>query len=338
MGSGASALINTENTPEEQAKLREAGRAKFDELDKDGSGLLENAELLDVAAWVISSFGEAASSIEDAKMRMMQRLDTNKDGKLDFEEFFRLFSLMTARFALIDRAKVKFQELDKDESGYLESAEIDECVKWALELYQGEDPVQYKKRLMKKVDTNRDGKIDLIEFTVLFEEMLARMELLQSAKKKFNELDVDSSGFLETSEIDHLLDIILASYVEKSDEENRKFKSTLISRIDTNKDGKLDLSEFTRVWEEVVVRSDLIEQARIKFNSLDKDKSGFLEKQELAEVLIEWASTCKSTIEIDVDAACTELIASVDVNGDGKLDLLEFVVIFEATMAQSGVY
>ena len=28
----------------------------------------------------------------------------------------------------------------------------------------------------------------------------------------------------------------------------------------------------------------------------------------------------------------------VDENGDGKLDLLEFVVIFEATMAQSGVY
>merc|ERR1711871_4009 len=105
-----------------------------------------------------------------------------------------------------------------------------------------------------------------------------------------------------------------------------------------NKDGKMDLIEFTRLWEEVVVRNDLIEQARVKFNCLDKDKSGFLEKEELAQVLLEWASTCKSSIDIDVDEACTELIASVDVNGDGKLDLMEFVVIFEATMTQSGVY
>ena len=106
-------------TPEEQEKLREKGLAKFNELDTDRSGMLENAELLQVAEWVISSFGETASSLEDAKARMMQRLDVNKDGKLDFEEFFKLFLLMTARFTLIDRAKVKFAELDKDGSGYL---------------------------------------------------------------------------------------------------------------------------------------------------------------------------------------------------------------------------
>ena len=87
-----------------------------------------------------------------------------------------------------------------------------------------------------------------------------------------------------------------------------------------------------------MARLDLIEQARKKFKSLDTDNSGFLEKPELTVVLMEWASTCKSQTDIDVEAACTELIASVDVNGDGKLDLLEFVVIFESTMASKGVW
>ena len=129
MGGGASTLNYHSGTPEDQAKFRESALAKFEELDVDKSGMLENTELLTVTEWIISSFGEAASSLEEAKTRMMQRLDANKDGKLDFEEFFSLFVLMNERFSLIDRAKVKFNELDKDGSGYLESGEIDECVK-----------------------------------------------------------------------------------------------------------------------------------------------------------------------------------------------------------------
>jgi calmodulin len=191
---------------------------------------------------------------------------------------------------------------------------------------------------MAKVDLNKDGKIELLEFTVLFEDLLARLELVAAAKKKFEELDVDKSGFLETPEIETLMKEVLSHYVEKSIEEREKFQVTLINKIDTNKDGKLDLNEFTKLWEEMMARLDLIENARKKFKLLDTDNSGFLEKPELAACLTEWAATCKSQTDIDVEAACTELIASVDVNGDGKLDLLEFVVIFETTMAKEGVW
>jgi len=338
MGAGASAMMNSETNEIDQEKLRTVAREKFDELDTDKSNFLENAELIKVAEWVISSFGGVTTTLEEAKSRMLQRIDSNKDGKLDFDEFIVLFQLMSARYALIDRAKTKFVELDADASGFLENAEIDKCVVWALEAYVGEDPAVYKTSLMQKVDENKDGKIDLMEFTILFEDMLARLELIQAAKKKFDELDVDKSGFLEAAEINVLMEQVLAAYVEKSPEEREKFKLTLLDRIDSNKDGKLDLPEFTKLWEEMMARLDLIEQARKKFKSLDTDKSGFLEKPELTVVLMEWASTCKSQTDIDVEAACTELIASVDVNGDGKLDLLEFVVIFESTMASKGVW
>ena len=56
----------------------------------------------------------------------MQRLDVNEDVRLDFAEFFSLFKLMAARYSLIERAKVKFAELDTNSSGFLEGPEIDQ--------------------------------------------------------------------------------------------------------------------------------------------------------------------------------------------------------------------
>ena len=284
MGAGASAMMSSTEGGKavvDREKIDAVARVKFDEFDVDKSGFLENAELLKVAEWVISSFSEGSTSVEDGKARMMARLDVNTDGKLSYPEFIELFIAMTARFALIDRAKAKFIELDTDSSNFLEGPEIDKCVEWALKVHIGEDPVSYKKMMMKKVDANKDGKVDLLEFTVLFEDLLARLELIKAAKAKFDALDVDKSGFLETAELDKLIEEVLEAYVEKQPAERLKFRETLMEKIDKNKDGKLDLSEFTLLWEEMMARLDLIESAKKKFNELDVDKSGFLEKVEI---------------------------------------------------------
>lgn len=69
---------------------------------------------------------------------------------------------MTARFAMIERAKSKFEELDTDKSGFLEAAELDICVQWALQAYKTSDPSTYKEKMMSKVDWNKDGKLDVL--------------------------------------------------------------------------------------------------------------------------------------------------------------------------------
>lgn len=94
--------------------------------------------------------------------KVMKRLDANKDGKLDQEEFGKLFSLIVARNDLNDRAKAKFKELDTDSSGYLESAEIDAVVTWSLAAFPNDGDLQtYKKHLLLMIDANKDGKIDM---------------------------------------------------------------------------------------------------------------------------------------------------------------------------------
>jgi Ca2+-binding EF-hand superfamily protein len=190
---------------------------------------------------------------------------------------------------------------------------------------------------MRKVDSNFDGKLDLMEFTALFEDMLARQELVASAKVKFEELDESKTGVLEGQEIDKLMEMVMSVYVERSPEENQRFRKSIMTRIDKNGDSKIDFGEFTRLWDEMLVRQDMVAKAEKKFKELDKDNSGFLEKDELSAVLMEWAGNCKTLLDVEVDTACQELILALDVNGDGKLDLMEFVVLFEQTMAKSGM-
>lgn len=60
-----------------------------------------------------------------------------------------------------------------------------------------------KSRLMERVmavDVNRDGKLDLDEFTMLFDEEQNKIDTARRANQKFAELDTDQSGYLENGE------------------------------------------------------------------------------------------------------------------------------------------
>jgi Ca2+-binding EF-hand superfamily protein len=116
----------------------------------------------------MSYFGTKMGNDRDTVLaKVMKRLDANKDGKLDQDEFSKLFSLIVARNDLVDRAKAKFRELDADSSGFLEAAEIDAVVTWTLQAFPNDADLQtYKKHLLHSIDANKDGKIDLdVRFT-----------------------------------------------------------------------------------------------------------------------------------------------------------------------------
>ena len=240
---------------------------------------------------------------------------------------------------MMERARVKFAEFDADKSGFLEAKEIDEVITWTLQAFPSDSNVDtYRERLMKQIDRNGDGKLDMKEFLILFEDMLVRTELMTRARSKFEELDADKSGMLEKAELDKVADWVLEAYTEKSIEERSSFKATLLKRIDVNGDGKLSLQEFSVCFDEILQRMDLIARAKKEFERLDSDHSGFLEKNELAIVLAEWGKSIINELKIDTTADIDELLSKVDVNGDGKLSLLEFVPLFDVCIAKSGVW
>jgi len=90
-------------------------KAKFQELDADNSGFLESAELDKVCEWVLSAGGNSSTEDKDeTKAKVMSRVDANRDGKLDLEEFCYLFDMETRKMSILKRARAKFLELDAD--------------------------------------------------------------------------------------------------------------------------------------------------------------------------------------------------------------------------------
>lgn len=238
-----------------QETIRLMARARFTELDSDKSGYLENHELINVVNWVMSSFGDKlGTDPEVVKGRMMARLDLNKDGKLDIDEFESLFKEMLNRSLLIERARTKFEEFDENKNGTIESGEIKKVIEWTVQAYPVANIGEYTKRLIDNIDLNKDGKLDLLEFTNLFEDMLVRVSLVEKARAKFKELDKDKSGLIERHELDGVLDWVLESHVEKTPAQRTAFRDQLLARIDVNKDGNLDIREFTDLFAEMLDR------------------------------------------------------------------------------------
>ena len=131
---------------------------------------------------------------------------------------------------------------------------------------------------------------------------------------------------------------MLAAYGERPNNELEGFKATLMKRIDVNKDGKLSLQEFAVLFDEIMMRMDLISQARKAFSKLDENGNGFLEKEEVAKVLTFWATRCGEKVGIDPSQPLDALLAKVDVNGDGKLSLAEFIPLFEDVTIECGMW
>ena len=323
-----------------QFNTQSLAKARFDELDTDKSGYLKNEELIKVTEWVMEQFGDKlGTDPETIRNNIMARLDANGDGKLDREEFLVLFKIVFQRIILKGRARAKFNELDIDKSGVLESKEIDKVITWTLSVFPAEMNMDlYRERLIKQIDRNVDAKICLNEFLNLFDDMLARTELMRRAQVMFDELDKDKSGMLEKAELDIIAERVLQVYPEKSSSERASLKTNLLNRIDANGDGKLSLQEFTVLFDEILQRMDLIMSAKYDFELLDTDKSGFLEQEELKIMLKKWGENVQSDIQYDTKKNIDDLLSKLDVNGDGKLSLIEFVQLFDESIASSGFW
>jgi calcium-binding protein CML len=307
--------------------------SRFNELDIDHNGYLENAELLNVVDWMMKSFGDRlGTDSAEVHKKMMARLDSNQDGKLNAVEFEQLFKEMVNRILMTERARIKFEEFDTNKNGTIDANEIRQVIGWTLQAYPAASVDNYTERLIENIDLNKDGCLNLQEFTDLFEGMMVRIDMVEKARSKFVELDLDKSGAIEKGELDALVDWVLESYVNKTPAQKELFRQSLLVSIDVNKDGAVDIQEFTVLLANMLERSELLAQAAIKFKELDADNSGFLEKAELTEVAIKWSvAFCKMTGTV-VTNDVEDMLNKMDVNGDGRISLLEFIDIFESVL------
>ena len=289
---------------------------KFRELDKDGNGFLEKEELLEVSRYVLErciihneqcGIKIDKTVMRETSKRIMERVDANGDGRMDEDEFIDLCDMMSSRFLMIARAKEKFDEFDIDGSGEIDKTECIRVIEWALEMnaYIGSHSLrtnaqkkEYKDRMLAQLkQIQQVGKMGFSQFGKIFEDLLIHLELIDSAKKKFDELDIDHSGHLEVAEIDLLLESVSMNFRSKDLKQKKRFRESFMRNVDENHDGKLTLMEFIYLWDNVCSRLDLINQYHNIFASIsnvelseEQLRHTANEIQELVEI---WWKTCR---------------------------------------------
>ncbi|XP_071053968.1 calbindin-32 isoform X2 [Onthophagus taurus] len=252
---------------------------------------------------------------------------------------------------------------DKDGNGYIEGTELDGFLREfvssanmtdiAPEAVSDEMLVELKACFMEAYDDNQDGKIDIRELAQLLpmEEnflLLFRFDNpLESSvefMKIWREYDTDGSGYIEADELKNFLRDLLKEAKKINDVSEDKlieYTDTMLQVFDSNKDGRLQLSEMAKllpVKENFLCRQvfkgatkltkDDIERV---FSLYDRDNNGTIENEELRGFLKDLLELVKKDYDAqDLLDFEETILRGVDYNQDGKINKKELTMILLA--------
>jgi len=132
----------------------------FKEFDKDNDGFINKKELKQLLAkWNVNVTNE---ELDD----MMNDIDTNKDGKIDLNEFQEFMD----KGGLDSAATLKqtFKLFDADGDGYITEAELTQTLN---SVASGSNLSKEQiKKIFSDADTDKDGKISFKEFKAYMEK------------------------------------------------------------------------------------------------------------------------------------------------------------------------
>ena len=136
-------------TQEQTSQIRDV----FRNLDRNGDGRLSKEELM--LAYRQHNTEEQTQEIVD---KVMQKVDVDKNGYIDYSEFLAA-SINLQTLASKENLGQAFRLFDKDGSGKISIQEV-------KEILGGDQQVSDTawERIMREVDANSDGEIDLKEF------------------------------------------------------------------------------------------------------------------------------------------------------------------------------
>lgn len=155
-----------------------------------------------------------------------------------------------------------------DSSGYLSKHEVLTLAEWVVKKSYLTEPIEeVQRRLLEQMDVNGDEQLDAQEFCNLFMDTSRMVKLLNKARAKFLEFDVDNSGFICRQEIRQLCDWALAELhggrsISEADRDT--YAGITMRMIDKDGDNTISQKEFAHYFDELC---KLLERRR-KYESL----------------------------------------------------------------------
>ena len=214
----------------------------FGDFDRDSDGLITMEEI----RLTMMDFGKEIPKTELSAI--FEKVDNNKYQRIDYVEFEALIEQLETKFGKLktsstasttgsNNKKNAFEDFDKDKDGLVS---LDEIRLHLLETGKGISEIELQD-LFNEADTNGDGKIDVTEFTKLVELLRDRDSSIDPALLKAFELfDTDRDGLVSKEEVRSTLQAIGK---DLSDSE----LEICFNEADTNKDGKIDVTEFSNL-------------------------------------------------------------------------------------------
>lgn len=168
---------------------------------------------------------------------------------------------------------------------------------------------------------------------------LSNEEILHLAQKLFSAADVNGNGTLDKEEMRAVLHDLASDLDIKKQSQIAELVDDVMTSADLNEDGTIDYEEFlpfavkniqavvAKVTAQVAQeRRELREVVARIFDVYDADGSGFLDASEFNAVFTDLTSELGLSAG-DSSRLAQEILANVDVNGDGQVQRAEFMPI-----------
>uniref|UniRef100_M3YX41 Calbindin 2 n=1 Tax=Mustela putorius furo TaxID=9669 RepID=M3YX41_MUSPF len=205
-----------------------------------------------------------------------------------------------------------WKHFDADGNGYIEGKELENFFQELEKARKGSGMMsksdnfgEKMKEFMQKYDKNSDGKIEMAERClsrksqrILTQKGLIlclpkHLHLLSFPLQAWRKYDTDRSGYIEANELKGFLSDLLKKANRPYDEPKlQEYTQTILRMFDLNGDGKLGLSEMSRllpVQENFLLKFQGMKLTSEEFNAIftfyDKDGSGYIDENELDALL-----------------------------------------------------
>ena len=270
-------LKDVADLSERAARVAPDIRAAFERYDRNRNGRLDNHEL----RGALNDIGVGYSS--EQATSLLQQYDTDRSGQMEIDEFARLverlrqlgyelkdgdIATLRRRIAELERAlrvapdvRAAFERYDRDRNGSMDYKEVHSALQDI-----GLDPtMQSAQAELQKFDADRSGKMEIYEFA----------ELVNSLRR----LGYD----IKEGEIAKLRKALAAA--ERAQRVAPDIRAAF-ERYDRDRSGKIDKTELRGALQEIQHVDFSLESAAAMLQQFDADKSGQMELDEFAQLVL----------------------------------------------------